>query len=188
MSAIGAVHFVFSLLAIVLGAVVILLPKGTRWHRSWGHGYAWSMTGVVVTSFVMYNLTGRITPFHAAALVAGLTIAAGMGTVLLRKPRKDWLHVHAELMAWSYVGLIAAFVAESATRFIMPAMADSLSRSQSWQMFWALVAGGSLAVVAVGRMLIKRRLPGAIASVPAAKAVERTGEPAKPTTPVSPVH
>ena len=84
MSAIGTIHLVFSLLAVAFGGLVLLLPKGTRWHRSWGHGYAWSMVGVVATSFAMFNLTGRITPFHLAAVVAGGTLIGGLYSVLRR--------------------------------------------------------------------------------------------------------
>ncbi|NNM32092.1 MAG: hypothetical protein HKO53_03455, partial [Gemmatimonadetes bacterium] len=81
MTTTGGFHLAFSLIAIAAGAVVLLLPKGTRWHRTWGHGYVWSMVGVIVTSMAMYDLTGRVTPFHFAALVAAVTVAGGMWTV-----------------------------------------------------------------------------------------------------------
>ena len=84
MTTIGVVHLLFSRLAILLGAVVVLLPKGTRWHRTWGHGYAWSMLGVVATAFAMYNLTGRVTPFHVAAAESGATRGVTPGTRSLR--------------------------------------------------------------------------------------------------------
>jgi hypothetical protein len=67
-STIGSIHLVFSPLAIAFGGFVLRWPKATRWHRTWGHGYAWSMLGVVATSFPMFNLTGRVTPFHLPAL------------------------------------------------------------------------------------------------------------------------
>lgn len=173
MSPIGTVHFTFSLLAVALGAVVLLLDKGTRWHRTWGHGYAWSMAGVVTTSFAMYDLTGRLTPFHFAALVAGGTVAAGLWTVLARRPKKHWIAVHATWMAWSYAGLCAALVAETLTRFVMPAVEHRLERQALWPVFWSLVAVGSLAAIGTGAWLIRRRLPLAIARTPAAMRDER---------------
>ena len=111
MRGIGTFHLLFSFLALAFGAVVL-----TRWHRTWGQGYAWCMAGVIGTAFAMYNLPGRVTPFHVAALVAGVTLFGGMWTVLRRQPKKYWIDAHVRGMAWSYVGLTAALVAESLTR------------------------------------------------------------------------
>lgn len=173
MSAIGSIHLIFSLLAIAFGALVLRLPKGTRWHRTWGHGYAWSMLGVVATSFAMFNLTGRITPFHLAAVVAGGTLGMGLYTVLRRRPKKHWIEAHATWMAWSYVGLMAAFVAESLTRFVMPALESTLARHSLWPAFWTLVAVGSFGAFAVGAIWIRRALPRSIAGAPHAMRRER---------------
>ncbi len=52
-------------------------------------------------------------------------------------------------MTWSYVGLMAAAAAEIATRY-------------STRNFWWMVAGGSLAVVAVGQRMIKKGVPRAL--------------------------
>lgn len=172
-SPIGTVHLVFSLVAVALGTVVVLLPKGTRWHRTCGHGYAWSMVGVVVTALVLYNLTGRITPFHIAAVIAGITLAAGLWPVLARRPRRGWIDAHAGFMSWSYLGLLAALVAESLTRFVLPLVAESLDRSALWPAFWTLVAIGSFGVLGAGAWVIHRRLPAAVQSVPAAIRRER---------------
>lgn len=162
----GAIHLVFSLLAVGLGATVLLLPKGTRWHRTWGQGYAWSMVGVVATSFAMYNLTGRVTPFHFAALISGASIVGGMWTVLGRRPKKHWIAAHARWMAWSYVGLVAALVAETSTRLVMPALAATLERSAMWPMFWTVVTLASLGVFGAGAWLIRARLAAAVSGVP----------------------
>ena len=173
MSVTGAFHLVFSLLAVLFGALVTMLPKGTRWHRTWGHGYVWCMTGVVATSLSLYRLTGRVTPFHLAAVVAGGTLLAGMWSVLLRRPKKGWIHAHATWMAWSYVGLLAALVAESLTRFAMPALAGVLERGALWPVFWTLVALGSVATFGAGAWLIRTRLPATVGATPAAMRRER---------------
>jgi len=165
-SAIGALHLIFSFLAIVLGTMVMMLPKGTRWHRTWGHGYVWCMLGVVATALALYNLTGRLTPFHLAAAVSGATVLMGMITVLRRRPKKAWMGAHATWMAWSYVGLLAALVAESLTRFVMPAIADVLEDGALWPAFWTLVAVGSFATFGAGAWWIYARLPATIAATP----------------------
>jgi uncharacterized membrane protein len=110
----GTVHFVASLVAFASGAWVLLTRKGTRWHRTIGHAYAWSMIVVVITSFALFTLTGRITPFHIAAVIAGVTLAFGLATVLWRRPRKGWIEAHATWMSWSYIGLAAASAPASA--------------------------------------------------------------------------
>ena len=53
------VHMTFSLIAIGAGAVVLTNSKGTRWHRTFGHIYATSMVGLIVTAFSIYDLTGN---------------------------------------------------------------------------------------------------------------------------------
>jgi uncharacterized membrane protein len=173
MTTIGSFHLIFCVVAIVLGGLVLLIPKGTRWHRTWGHGYFWSMVGVVATSLAMYNLTGRITPFHVAAVISGLTVAGGMRAALSRRPKKYWIDAHARLMAWSYVGLLAALVAESLTRYAMPLLQPTLEQNQLWPAFWALVVGGSVGTIAIGGWQISKRLPDAVRNTPAAMRRER---------------
>lgn len=173
MTSTGILHFVFSLVAIAAGAVVLLLPKGTRWHRTWGHAYVWSMAGLVVTSFFLFNLTGRITPFHVAALVAGVTVGGGLFSVLLRQPRKQWMEAHATWMAWSYVGLMAAFTAETLTRFVMPLLSGYLEARSLWGAFWSLVGLGTFAATGVGWWVLRIRLPASIARTPRTMRRER---------------
>jgi uncharacterized membrane protein len=156
------------------GAVVVRLPKGTRWHRTFGHLYASSMLGTVVTAFALYNLTGGFGPFHVAAVVGGATLAGGLWTVLGRRPRKTWIEAHAIWMSWSYIGLLAALVSETATRFAMPRVARSFQDSGAvWAVFWGTVVAASVLVLVVGMWVLKHRLPDAIANTPEAMRRER---------------
>ena len=173
MSETGVVHLVFSFLAIGAGAWVLLIPKGTRWHRTIGHFYVMSMLGVIVTALSIYDLTGTVGPFHFAAVIGLVTLTGGLYTVLGRRPKKNWIEAHAIWMSWSYIGLIAAFVAESMTRFVMPRAAVYLEGQELWGAFWASVAVGSFLVVGVGARLVTTRLPAAVASTPEAIRRER---------------
>jgi uncharacterized membrane protein len=173
MSPLGTVHTVFALLAMAAGAAVCLLPKGTRWHRTLGHVYATAMAGLVVTALFIYRLTGGFGLFHIFALVAAATLAAGLGTVLLRRPRGSWMEAHATWMSWSYVGLLAAFVSESLTRVVMPRVAPLLREHELWGLFWTLVGVATLVVVLTGRWLIGRYLPRALERAPTAMREER---------------
>ncbi len=168
MSPFGQVHLTFSFIAIASGAMVLVRPKGTRWHRTLGHVYAMAMVGIVVTSFTLYGLTGGFGPFHVAAIVGGITLAGGLWSVLARRPKGTWIEAHASWMAWSYIGLMAAFSAETLTRFVMPRVAGYLEGYQMWGIFWTSVAVASALVVAVGMWLVKTRLPDSIKGTPAA--------------------
>jgi len=161
MSEIGLVHFVFSLVAIVSGGAVSLMRKGTRWHRTVGHIYVTSMLGLIVTAFSIFGLLGHFGPFHVAAIVSTVTIGLGMAAVLLRKPKGAWKEQHAYWMAWSYIGLMAAAVAETSTRFILPALAPRLEGG-GWTIFWSLVGGSTFLVVGIGVWITKTRLPASL--------------------------
>jgi len=175
MTSLGVVHVVFSLVAMSAGAVVLGIPKGTRWHRTFGHLYATAMVGTVATSLSLYTLTGSFGPFHIAAILAALTLAVGMYAVLMRRPRAGWMGVHAAWMSGSYVGLIAAFVAESLTRFAMPRLLTHLGLESQWIAFWITVAAATTAVVIVGIWLIRKHLPAALHNTPAVMRSERSG-------------
>ncbi len=174
MNEIGVIHLATSFAAIVTGGWVVWIPKGTRWHRTIGHAYVWSMVGVLASAFAIYDLTGSFGPFHFAAIVGSVTLAGGMWTVLARRPRKGWIEAHAIWMSWSYIGLMCAFAAESLTRFVMPRIAPFLSdNGQAWGIFWASVAFASFGVAAIGWYLLKTRLEAAVAATPAQMRRER---------------
>ncbi len=100
-----------------------------------------------------------------AAVTSGASIVGGMWTALGRRPRNAWIAAHARWMSWSYVGLVAALVVESATRFIMPALGPRAPGSATWPALWALVIAASAGVVGVGAWLIRRRLPETVADL-----------------------
>jgi hypothetical protein len=97
------------------------------------------------TAFLIYDLLGRFGPFHIAAILSSITVVAGWIPVRRRKPSR-WVEHHAIWMSWSYVGLLAALAAET------------LSRVPN-SPFWWMVAGASLAVVAIGYAVIRRTMP-----------------------------
>ena len=159
MGILGQVHTVFSLIAIVAGAIVFLKTKGTRWHRTFGHIYFTAMTGMIVTSFSIYDLTGSFNGLHWAALLSAITVSMAMFHVLTRRPRNNWMVWHSNWMSWSYVGLIAALIAEILTRIVVPLAAPVLDQSQLWSLFWGLVLFVALGATVAGLYLIKVQLP-----------------------------
>ncbi|MCB1554275.1 MAG: DUF2306 domain-containing protein [Xanthomonadales bacterium] len=136
----GGIHLgnaVFSLLA---GAAVLTLRKGTRLHKWIGYTYATGMLVLNVSALSLYRLNGDFNVFHACALVSLVSLFGGMVPAILRRPA-GWLRMHYEFMAWSYVGLVAAAVSETAVR--LPSAP-----------FWPAVAIGSVLVLAGGALAV----------------------------------
>jgi uncharacterized membrane protein len=111
----GAIHAGFGIAGLLLGLAVVVLPKGTAWHRRVGLLYAAAMLLLNATALAIYDLFGGFGAFHILALVSLATLAAGVLPVWLRRPR-EWLDIHARCMSWSYAGLVAAFFAEIGAR------------------------------------------------------------------------
>jgi len=99
MTAPGIAHLTSALVALALGAIVVLEHKGTPTHRLIGAGYVLAMLVANGTALYHFRLTGRFGPFHALALVSLATIAQGVLAALRRRDR--WLHTHYYCMAWS---------------------------------------------------------------------------------------
>ncbi len=140
----GLTHFATALLALSSGAVVVFGRKGTRFHRNLGRVYFGSMLALNISALSIYDLFGGFGAFHFAALVSLVTVVLGVRSAWMR--HANWRFSHAYWMSWSYVGLVAAAVAESATRYLK---FD----------FGLTVAIASLMVFVIGAMLIRWRLP-----------------------------
>jgi uncharacterized membrane protein len=151
----GIVHTAFATLAILFGVVVLLLRKGGSRHRVLGWAYVISMAVMLSTAFMIYRLTGAFGPFHAAAVLALVPLVAGV-LAARQRPRGRWLRRHYFAMTYSYVGLLAAAAAESTTRLRL------LS-------FWWAVLLASLAVFALGALLITRNARGTLRKVESRK-------------------
>lgn len=150
LDALGLVHTLLGVLALLFGLAVVVRRKGTRPHRRLGRAYFASMLLLTATAFMIYDLYGRFGPFHIAAVVSMATTIAGFLPVYLRRPPKTWMALHAIFMGWSYVGLLAAFIAEIATR--VPGVS-----------FGPGVIGATALAMAGGAILIHTRVPKIVA-------------------------
>ncbi len=70
------------------------------------------MIVMLVTSFAIYSLTGGFNILHVAAIMSSLCLALGLKYAVTRRPQHMWYELHYHWTCWSYVGLLAAFVAE----------------------------------------------------------------------------
>ena len=109
MSPVAAFHTVLGTLALVTGAVVLVRPKGGRWHRWTGRVYVAALVVLCLASFALRGTTPAfdgLGPFHVAACVSLVTVSAGWWAAWRR--REGWLGAHYMWMAWSYIGLVMA--------------------------------------------------------------------------------
>jgi uncharacterized membrane protein len=93
--------------ALLLGAAVVLLPKGTRTHRVIGtfYGLALVLVNVAALCCIRENTFGV---FHGLAVASLVTIAFGLSPLLLGNRSPVFIATHAYCMTWSYAGLVAA--------------------------------------------------------------------------------
>ena len=101
------IHVAGALAALVIGAVILLLPKGTGFHRALGWSWVASMIIVAVTSVVMIaDLRGGVNVLHIFTAITVLSLWAGLTGIRRRDVRR-----HAGSMVGLYVGgLIVAGV------------------------------------------------------------------------------
>lgn len=150
MPIIGLLHTGAAVAALACGAVVLLQRKGTRMHRRIGWAYVASMVTLNVTALLIYRLFGGVGPFHVAALASLATLAAGIVTVVRRRPAQSWVERHYSWMAYSYLGLVAAGVAEATTRSGVIG-------------FWWAVLAATVFTFGVGSRIIRRRAAATLA-------------------------
>jgi uncharacterized membrane protein len=153
MPTLGHLHLVSALVALAAGAWVVFTRKGTRTHRRIGWVYAGSMLLVNVTALLIYKLTGVFGPFHVAALVSLAGLVAGVDAAR-RRSTFNWLERHYFFMSYSYLGLVAAAIAETATR----ARFVQMMAGGPTPAFWAVVVVASLSVFVVGGRIVRGRV------------------------------
>lgn len=112
----GLIHFIASIIALLLGTLVLALRKGTATHKLIGKLYALAMLIVLTTAFMTYRLFGTWGIFHWSAVLGTLTLLAGLLPIYLKRPQKGYIALHFSFMYWSIMGLYAAFVSETLVR------------------------------------------------------------------------
>ena len=100
-------HILAAVSALLVGAAVLLLPKGTHPHRMIGTVYVLSLVLVNAAALSLHR-EDDFGVFHALAVASLATIAVGLSPLLLGKRSLPAIATHAYCMAWSYAGLVAA--------------------------------------------------------------------------------
>ena len=105
--AIATAHVVAALSALLAGAAVLLLPKGTHTHRLIGTVYVLALVLVNVAALSLHR-ENEFGVFHALAVASLVTIAVGLSPMLYGRRSPRVIATHAYCMTWSYAGLVAA--------------------------------------------------------------------------------
>ena len=100
-------HLVAAVSALLLGAVVLALPKGTPAHRKIASGYVVALVLVDVAALSLHR-EDAFGVFHALAVVSLGTIGVGLAPLLVGRRSAMAVTTHAYCMTWSYAGLVAA--------------------------------------------------------------------------------
>jgi uncharacterized membrane protein len=107
----GWVHFIASLIALALGAVVVVRPKGTPAHRLRGRIYAVAVVVTSLTALGIYRL-GVFFFAHWFGVAALIAMMVGVAAAHFKIPRRGRVHVHLTCMLLSYYILIGGGVNE----------------------------------------------------------------------------
>jgi uncharacterized membrane protein len=105
--AVATGHVLAALSALLVGAAVLLLPKGTPTHRMIGTVYVAALVLVNVAALSLHR-ESAFGVFHGLAVASLGTIAVGLAPLLLGKRSPMVIATHAYCMTWSYAGLVAA--------------------------------------------------------------------------------
>ena len=125
---IGSAHLLFSILALLMGTIVLVKDKGTLSHKRAGYLYTFSMLGLIITAFMIYRLFGKFGIFHWLSILSLVTLLGGIVPMLLKKP-KHYISLHLSFMYWSVIGLYAAACAETLVRIPQVVIESGLPNS-----------------------------------------------------------
>jgi len=98
------IHLVLALVALVLGAIVLFIKKGTSRHKTIGRIWSVAMYGTALSSLGVTSLfPGHFSPIHILSLI---TLATLPFAILAR--RRGDIKGHARIMIGNYSGLLIA--------------------------------------------------------------------------------
>ena len=84
----GWVHFIASLIAVVVGATILVRPKGTPTHRLRGRVYVAAVLVTSITALGIYRL-GAFFFAHWFGVAALIVIVLGVTAAHFKIPRRD---------------------------------------------------------------------------------------------------
>jgi len=112
-SAIGYVHTLTCVMALLIGAFMILSRKGTARHRRMGRWYVGAMLVANLSAFGI--LRPGLDIFHAVAVATLVALAVGFAAAS-RQNVAGWAYLHPVGMLASYYSLVGGAINEAFAR------------------------------------------------------------------------
>jgi uncharacterized membrane protein len=100
-------HVLAAFSALLVGAAVLLTPKGTHSHRLIGTIYAFALV-VVNSAALSLHREDAFGVFHWLAVASLVSLACGLSPLLVGMRSPPVIATHAYFMTWSYAGVLAA--------------------------------------------------------------------------------
>ena len=105
MQPIVALHVAAAVFALLLGAVVLALKKGTGSHRLLGRVWAGAMVAVALSSFWIFELRDGAGPSWIHALSVWTLVSLGLAVWFIRRGH---VRAHQSFMVGTFAGLTIA--------------------------------------------------------------------------------
>jgi uncharacterized membrane protein len=107
----GWVHLIASLIALAVGALVLVRPKGTAVHKLRGRIYVVTILVTSITALGIYRVGGFFFA-HWFGVAALIVTTVGFTAAHFKIPRAGWIHLHLTCMLMSFYILIGGGVNE----------------------------------------------------------------------------
>jgi uncharacterized membrane protein len=123
-SFVSQLHLFTAVAALCTGALVLVLPKGTRIHKRIGYVFALALVLLNLSAAFMFNLTGSFNFLHGFIIISMASLVYGMWPAIRRKPA-NWLRRHISGMTGAALGVWAAGFAELTVRVLPGVLSPS---------------------------------------------------------------
>lgn len=111
------IHIGAACITLVLAALVLLMPKGTRFHKRTGYVFSMALLALNISAAFLFNLTGRFNFLHVFVWISLGSLMYGIVPAIRRKPA-HWLRMHISGMTGAALGVWAAGFAELTIRLL----------------------------------------------------------------------
>jgi uncharacterized membrane protein len=170
----GWVHFAASTIALVIGPMIIVRPKGTPLHKLSGRIYVIAILVASITALGIYR-RGTFFFAHWLAVAALVATAAGVSAAHFKRPRAGWMHLHLTCMLTSFYILVGGGVNEAFLRVnFLRRLAPSLNAPVVGMTHFTVIIFVAVLIAYFNCITLIRLRPGGTAFLPCSRLTATT--------------